>query len=350
MLFGVDINLTYGTIVGPMELDALRLFADVARLRSVSHAAETHGITQSAASQRLSHLEKQLGVVLLDRSKRPLGLTDAGRVYLEGATDVLDRLDRLHARITSISESPEGRLRVAAIYSAGIELLNRVRADFEANRPKANVIIDYCQPEEVYRQVIEGACDFGIISYPQRWAKAEHIPLRDEPMAVISRPDHPVAQRPAVEAAQLGAWDMATFDEHLPVGRSIRRYLREHNALPSIPYAFDNIDTIKNAVMVTDRFSILPVRTVLREIEAGSLVATSLDPPLSRPIGILHRKAARPHRHANGHREPPFRPLVQAFIDFLLEHAGPQVDVVGAYLSSHPASRLAATPTPGANS
>ncbi|MEM0914562.1 MAG: LysR family transcriptional regulator [Planctomycetota bacterium] len=335
-----------------MEFDALRLFTDVARLRSVSHAAEAHGITQSAASQRLSHLEKQLGVVLIDRSKRPLGLTDAGRVYLEGASDVLDRLDRLHTRIASIDEAPDGRLRVAAIYSAGIELLNRVRADFEAQRPNANVIIDYCQPDEVYRQVLEGACDFGIISYPERWTKAERIPLRDEPMAVISRPDHPVTKHASIQPSQLGRWDMATFDEHLPVGRAIRRYLREHDALPSIPYAFDNIDTIKNAVTVTDRFSILPVRTVLREIEAGSLVATALDPPLTRPIGILHRKAARAQRQTNGNGnghggDATFRPVVQAFVDFLLEHAGPQVDVVGAYLSGTPAPRLAATPTPG---
>jgi len=331
-----------------MELDALRLFAEVARLRSFSQAAEVHGITQSAASQRVSHLEKQLGVVLIDRSKRPLVLTDAGRVYLEGAADVLDRLDRLHGRIAAIGEAPEGRLRVAAIYSAGIELLNRVRSDFEADRPNANVIIDYCQPEEVYRQVLEGACDFGIISYPKRWAKVELIPLRDEPMAVVSRPGHPVAQHESIDAAQLGQWDMVTFDEWLPVGRSIRRYLRENNVTPSIPYAFDNIDTIKNAVAVTDRFSILPVRTVLREIEAGSLVATQLEPALTRPIGILHRRAARPHRHANnGQREPLFRPLVQAFIDFLLEHAGPQVDVVGAYLARD-RHRLATTTTPPA--
>ena len=85
-----------------MEFDALRLLVDVARLRSFSQAAEVHGITQSAASQRVSHLEKHLGVVLLDRSRRPLGLTDAGRVYLEGATDVLDRLDRLHGRVAAI--------------------------------------------------------------------------------------------------------------------------------------------------------------------------------------------------------------------------------------------------------
>ncbi|MEO0586625.1 MAG: LysR family transcriptional regulator [Planctomycetota bacterium] len=350
-----------------MEFDALRLLVDVARLRSFSQAAEVHGITQSAASQRVSHLEKHLGVVLIDRSSRPLGLTDAGRVYLEGATDVLDRLDRLHGRVAAIGEAPEGRLRVAAIYSAGIELLNRVGEMFEADRPKVNVIIDYCQPDEVYRQVLEGACDFGIISYPQRWTKVERIALRDEPMAVVSRPGHPVAAEGAVKAGVLGRWDMVTFDDRLPIGRAVRRYLREHGVQPSIPYSFDNIDTIKNAIAVTDRFSILPVRTVVREIEAGTLVVTALEPALTRPLGILHRRSVRSKSHANGNGngqshgnghsnghgsahdhgpiDPATRPLVQAFIDYLLEHAGPQVDVVGPYLNADRTRAFAASTT-----
>ena len=87
-----------------MTLDQLKLFRDIAHARSVSRGAEIGGVSQSAASQHLQEIERLLGVTLLDRSTRPLGLTKAGQMYYEFCRDVLRRkqdfdeaLDRLRA-------------------------------------------------------------------------------------------------------------------------------------------------------------------------------------------------------------------------------------------------------------
>ena len=108
-------------------MQTLRLFSDVARRRSFSEAAKLHGVTQSAASQRLGALEKRLGVTLFDRSVRPLALTEAGEIFLEGCSELLDQYDRLQRRVMGLSGDPQGRVRVAAIYSAGIDLLDDSR-------------------------------------------------------------------------------------------------------------------------------------------------------------------------------------------------------------------------------
>ena len=60
-----------------------KLFRDVAHARSLSRAAAMNGISQSAATQHIQELEKRLGVQLLDRSTRPLGLTAGGKLYAE---------------------------------------------------------------------------------------------------------------------------------------------------------------------------------------------------------------------------------------------------------------------------
>ncbi len=274
-------------------MQTLRLFFDVARCHSFSQAAALHGITQSAASQRIGQLEKRLRVTLLDRSTRPLALTEAGRVFLEGVTDVLERYDRLEARVTTMGEgggderaaAGEGRVRVAAIYSAGIELLNRLRQRFEAEHPRIKIDLSYDKPDEVYRRVLEGECDLGILSYPQRWRKVDIVPLREEIMAVVCGPNHPLARRRRVAARELADYPMVTFDADLPVGRRIRQYLRENGVTPQITNVFDNIDTVKNAVSVTDRFSILPVRTVLRETGSGALSVVELTPGSSAASG-----------------------------------------------------------------
>src|ERR1051325_1033651 len=137
-----------------MQLDAARLFCEVAQHRSVSRAAELHGVTQSAASQRLQALEKEIGARLIDRSTRPLSLTAAGELYFRGCRRILASYESLKRRVASAgnghpgapgTDDPglRGEVTIAAIYSSGIDLLNQVKAAFERERPRATISITY---------------------------------------------------------------------------------------------------------------------------------------------------------------------------------------------------------------
>jgi len=301
---------------------ALRLFADVARCHSFSDAARLHGITQSAASQRIGQLEKRLGVRLLDRSVRPLALTDAGRIFLEGAEDVIQRYDRLERKVRALGEDPAGTVRVAAIYSSGIELLERIRVGFEETHPRVQVEISYRKPDEIHRMVIDGEADLGLVSYPDRFRKVGVIELREEVMAVVCPVGHALAGRSTVTPAELSPYTMVGFDLDLPVGRRIKAYFKEHGGTPEVAHRFDNLDTLKSAVSVTDAFAVLPKRTVIREVESGTLAMVELTPALTRPMGAVFRN------RAGGARELP--PAVAAFAKCLVDSAGPDADVVGA--------------------
>ena len=296
----------------------LKLCCDVARHRSFSRAGTEHGITQSAVSQRINQLEKRLGVMLLDRSVRPLCLTAAGEVYVRGCTELIDANNRLERKVSQLRQL-DGQVRVDAIYSAGIDLLQRIKEQFEMGHPGVTVTVDYKRPEAVYDEVRQGRCDLGIVSFPKRWRDVTVIAFRDERMAVVCRREHELAGRSHVHATDLAAWPMVMFESDLPVGRYVRKYLRTNGVVPDVQSAFDNIDTIKSAVAVTDGISILPTRTVLREVEAGTLAIVPLEPPLDRPLGIIHAKRAGNDKRA--------APAVEAFIDFLLEHAGANVDL-----------------------
>jgi len=259
-------------------MQTLRLFSDVARCQSFSQAAGMHGITQSAASQRIGHLEKRLGVTLLDRSVRPLELTEAGTATYAPSSD----------------QHPAGDVRVAAIYSSGIDLLSRVRRRFEKEQPKVSVRIEYEYPDTVYDAVVNGRADVGILSYPERFRKVGVIPLRDEPMAVVCPPGHALAELDSVTPELLTGHERVAFSNDLPIGRRISAYLKENNGAPTTKYVFDNLDTIKGAVAAMGRFAILPART-----------------------GIIYRRGAR--------QSAPLSPAAALFVDFLIEHTGPTV-------------------------
>ncbi len=292
-------------------MQSLRLFCDVASHRSFSRAAELHGITQSAASQRIGALEKRLGVTLIDRSVRPLDLTDAGKLYFSGCRQILEQYDGLVRQLHGKQPETTAVARVDAIYSAGIDWLQQIKEEFEAAHSHMEVEVHYKRPEQVHDAVREGLCDLGILSYPERWRDVARLALRDEIMVVVCAPGHPLAQRDEIHASQLGEWEMIGFGTDLPAGRRIRAYLRKHGVQPRIVHDFDNIDTIKTAVAVTDRIAILPRRTARREVARGTLVAVALEPELTRPMGVIYRRRSR--------QDAGFSPAVKAFIDLLLK-------------------------------
>ncbi|MEM7624995.1 MAG: LysR family transcriptional regulator [Planctomycetota bacterium] len=319
----------------------LRLFSDIARCHSVSAAASLHGITQSAASQRIGQLEKHLGVTLLDRSVRPLELTEAGRVFLAGVGDVLRRYDELERRVATLGEDASGEVRVSAIYSSGIDLLQQAHEAFEQERPNIAVHINYEKPDAVHDSVVHGRADVGILSYPDRFKKVGVIALRDEEMCVVCPPNHALAKRQRVSADDLTGHEMVGFDADLPVGRRIIQYLRQQHAAPITAHSFDNLDTLKSAVAATDRFAILPRRTVQSEVAAGTLAVVELSPRLVRPMGLIYRRSTR--------QQPALPRPAAVFVDFLLHHAGQQENASPSSTASpkpQPEPAVSVVPTP----
>lgn len=296
-------------------MQTIRLFVEVARCRSFSKAAELFGISQSAASQRIGQLECRLGVKLIDRSVRPFELTQAGELYLVGAADTLSLFDRMEREVSSLgstSETLEGTVRVAAIYSAGIDLLSQLRDRFVREQPDVQVELNYLKPEQVHRAVLDKRADMGIVSFPDRFTKVDVAPLREEAMAVVCAPGHALADRKTVAASELTGLEQAGYDAELPIARHLHRYLKDEGATPKVSHRFDNLDTLKSAVAVTDRFAIMPVRCVQREVEAGSLRAIRLTPKLTRPMGVLTASGT-----------DGLTPVAKAFFKELLRTAGP---------------------------
>ena len=88
-------------------MDTMRLYCEVARHQSFSKAAAALGLTQSAISQRIGALEKELDIVLFDRSVRPLALTPQGEVFLKEAKMLVDRYDKLVHKVTQMQTLPQ---------------------------------------------------------------------------------------------------------------------------------------------------------------------------------------------------------------------------------------------------
>jgi DNA-binding transcriptional LysR family regulator len=272
-------------------MDQMRLMRDVAYHRSISKAARIHEVSQSAASQAIQELEREVGADLLDRSTRPLTVTAAGKLYVEYCRDVLRRHEEFEASLNRLKQQHRGRVRVAAIYSVGLSEMADIEERFAALYPEAELEIAYLRPERVWEAVAADMADLGLMSYAESSRDILALPWRDEEMVVAVSASHPLAAETSVVAGALEGSAFVGFDEDLPIQDQIDRYFREHRVEVDTVLRFDNIEMIKQAVSHGAGISIMPERVMRRDVEAGRLCALHLDPPeLFRPVRIIHRR------------------------------------------------------------
>ncbi len=274
-----------------MHLKSLKIFCDVVRQRSFSRAADENDISQSGASQVVNQLEQGLGVKLIDRSKRPFVLTPEGEVYYEGCRQVVERYYSLEDKVRTLHQEVVGRVRVASIYSVGLHLMSRYLKQFMSQHPKANVRLEYLHPDRVYQSVEDDVADIGLVSYPKSSRTIQAIQWREERMTLVCAPSNQLALRERVKLSELNGQTMIGFDHGLSIRNEIDKALATQGAEADVVMEFDNIETIKRAIEIDAGIGLLPEPTVIREVQAGTLVAVPIEgETLVRPLGIIHRR------------------------------------------------------------
>jgi DNA-binding transcriptional LysR family regulator len=277
-----------------VNLETLKLYCDVVRLRSVSRGASANAISQSAASQAIQQLEGELDLTLLDRSRRPLHTTEEGRMFYEACRTLLTGFEKARAELSLSKQRVEGTVRVAAIYSVGLHDMSRHLQPFMAAYPHARVLLECLHPHKVVEAVVNDEADLGVLSYPAASRAFQVLPLRSEPMVVVAHPAHRLARRRSMVSADLSGEKFVAFDDDLPIRKAIDRALKQYGVKVDVVMEFDNVETIKQAIGINAGLSILPRPTVLKEIGMRTLVALPCPlPGLARPVGIIHRRGKR---------------------------------------------------------
>jgi DNA-binding transcriptional LysR family regulator len=298
-----NINCAYVSLER-LDFDNLQLFKDIAQLRSFSRAAVQHHISQSAASQHVQELERRLDIILLDRSTRPLTVTEAGKLYLDFCREVLRRSEDFEAALDRLKEQAHGTVRVAAIYSVGLSEMSDLEREFSQRFPRGHLQVEYLRPEKIYEAVGGDRADLGLVSYPEPTRDITVLPWREEEMVLAVSPSHPLAQANMVHPHDLNGLDFVGFDEDLPIQKAINRFLEEHDTQVHVVLRFDNIQMIKEAVVHRMGVSIMPARVLQQDLLQGRLAAIPIaGAPLHRPLGIIHRRKKKFNRISQGFLE-----------------------------------------------
>jgi DNA-binding transcriptional LysR family regulator len=197
-----------------LDLRRLRVLAEVARQGSFSAAADVLHLSQSAVSQQVATLEREVGMPLLERTNEGPKLTDAGRGAVGHAEAAIARLDEAEHELAAIAGLEGGELRIASFPTASATLLTEALARFSDAHPQVRLSVIEGEPEQTLPMLRAAEVDVSVVfDYPFLPAKLEDRDvemelLLTESMYVALPNGHPLADRDCVPMNELAdeAW------------------------------------------------------------------------------------------------------------------------------------------------
>lgn len=140
----------------PMNSDDAALFCHVAESLSFARAAEQLGMSRSAVSKRIAHLERRLGTSLINRTPRSISLTEAGTIFLEHCRHIQEAIERAQAAVQDQDRIPAGVLRLSIPTSLGAALMPSLIQEFLVEYPNIELMTHFSEP---FVDVVAGGYD-----------------------------------------------------------------------------------------------------------------------------------------------------------------------------------------------
>jgi len=270
-------------------------FLEVARLGSVSRAAEALYVTQPTLTARLHSLERDMGHELFVRTRHGMRLADQGRAFLSYAERAVRALRDGRRAIDDVSTGMAGQLVLGVAPAASTYLLPPVLERFVALHSRVEIAVRTGHSEEVQQMVLKDEVQLGIgraLKHPD----VELIPFHEEELVLVVAPAHPFARRSDVAMADLGGQHLIMFDRTSSYYEITTAALVAAGVQTRSMMELDNIEAAKKMVERGLGVAVLPRTAVDRETAAGALrlVKVADAPPMKRSIVAMRRRDAGP--------------------------------------------------------
>ncbi|MVP02328.1 LysR family transcriptional regulator [Paenibacillus lutrae] len=278
-----------------MELRQLQYAVQIAIERNFSRAAEKLHIAQPSLSQQLSKLEREIGVLLFQRSTNSVELTHAGSIFVEKAQSILDSLEQLKQEMEDISLMKKGRLVVGSMPITGSTIMPYVLPAFQAAYPDIEVILVEETSSNLEKLTLSGQTDISLLALPMQEDTLVYTPLLDEEIVIAFPPNHPLAIRHLNSGKPV---DIADLENEsfiaLKKGQGFRKInvklCQDAGFTPRIVFESSNMETVQSLVAAGMGIAFVPYLISKRNRSELSPVHLPLHNHPSRTLVIAHRK------------------------------------------------------------
>ncbi len=260
-----------------MQIRALIYFDELVRTSSMRQAAENLNVAPTAISRQIENLEYHFGTPLVERSARGIKLTAAGELLAARAGRTLRELDHVHQLIDDLKGLQRGRVSIYANGATVANLLAPALAEFSLRYPKLRFEVTITSARRAIEAVSGAAADMAVTLFAPPLSGTK-VRMRSEIVydAILSA-HHPLAASKAISLNELALHSLALPDRSFGARQAFDA-LFAGEGLPLDPvFETSSLEMQKELVLRGAAITMLPALTVLREIQAGQLVAIPVD-------------------------------------------------------------------------
>jgi LysR family hca operon transcriptional activator len=198
-----------------LELRHLRYFVAVGEELNFTRAAARLRTAQPSLSQQIRQLENAVGVKLLDRSRHHVALTDAGRIFLRQAKDILGRVEHARRLARQAADGRAGDLSVGTFPSADVRILPALRPLIAERLPDLRVILHSKYAVDPVAGLLSGALDVAFVRGPLETDGLEAVELLREQIVIVLPSHHALARRKRIPVDSLDDLPCITMERSL---------------------------------------------------------------------------------------------------------------------------------------
>lgn len=265
----------------------------VHKLGHFAKAAQVCNISQPTLSMQIQKLEEDLGVIIFDRSKKPILLTAAGEKVIAQMQSIVFESRKLEEIIGSMnSNSSGGEIILGVIPTVAPYILPRLLPELEKSNPQLRMQIMELQTHQIIDALETDEINVGLLATPINQNKIYEHALYYEPFTILCQKQHELSQFKKVKYSHLKYEDIWLLQEgHCLRNQVIDICSLKQNQLASNKYHFESgsLETLKNLIDKFGGYTLLPW-LAMEQIGSNSLVIQFERPIPSREIGLVYRR------------------------------------------------------------
>jgi DNA-binding transcriptional LysR family regulator len=277
-----------------MNLKQLELFVAIAATGSFSKGAEAACITQSTASQHIATLEDICGVRLFDRTGHGIRTTEAGKIMLAHAQQVIKSLKKTEQAILQFRQADGVELCVGGSTIPGTYLLPKAIAALRASDPGIIVKAEIGDSSEILAKLTEEQIEIGIVGSTVNEKQFTTEALGHDVILLVARKDHPWCKRSDVQTEELLTVPIVMREKGSGTNDVVDAALRQCGIRQSdlrVCTTISSSEAIKQAVLAGCGVAFISEMAVCGDLKLGELVTIPLSNlSITRSFSLVYRK------------------------------------------------------------
>lgn len=279
-----------------MNLNALHYIVKIYEKQNITKAASELYISQSALSQNLQTVEKELNTVLFDRTLSPLQPTEAGEIFIDWAKRVLDSEHEMRHRISDITKMPNRTLRIGLSPQKSVCIFPKIIKKFYESVSQCKIVLEEHPSDLLLPMLEQNKIDLlfdvphsDLLSY-DFISIAEEKLLIAIPSAFILKTQNTESAFPFVELAEIIHFPFISLAKGQYLGKIVKELYRIADCTPNICMECRSADMALNMVKNNLGITVIPEFAVRNTDTDNIQYYRLVHPDMKRTVGILYKK------------------------------------------------------------